>query len=125
MEEEKNTSNKAEVSQKITSQSSEEPSSSPENSRLLGVGAYLVFFLPYIINKDDSFAIFHANQGFVLFLLVLAFNVVGMVIPFFGWILILPLGYLFCLVLLVIGVMNAWNGKKERLPFIGQFDLLK
>jgi len=96
-----------------------------ENSRLLGVSSYFVFFLPYIINKEDSFALFHANQGFILFLLILAFNIVGTIIPFFGWLLIIPLGYLFSLVLLVMGAMNAWNGKKERLPFVGQFDLLK
>jgi uncharacterized membrane protein len=71
--------------------------------------------------KKDAFVKYHTKQGLVLFLLVVLINVLGWVVPFYLWMTfswILSLG---TLVLLILGIVNAVNGKQEPLPVIGKF----
>ena len=95
----------------------------------MAVFAYFIFFLPLLTeSKDDSFVKFHVKQGAVFFITILVAGVVGSIIskiPFFG-------GYLFWVVNLglivvwLIGILNALNGKEEPLPIIGKYaEMLK
>lgn len=95
-----------------------------KNNKIYGVLAYIIFFIPLLAAKDSKFAMYHANQGLVLFLLYLAVNVVLRVIPILNWIL-LPFAGLFCLVLAILGIVNAANGEMKPLPLIGHFAILK
>ena len=45
-------------------------------------------------------------------------------IPFVGWVLGTVCGLL-CLVLMILGIVNAATGKAKELPVIGKFVLLK
>ena len=93
-----------------------------ENEKLIAALAYFIFFLPLFAARESKFAIYHANQAFNLFLLgmgLLIINIIpilGQIISFFG-------GF-FTLVLLVIGMINAFNGKEEELPVIGKYKIV-
>jgi uncharacterized membrane protein len=91
----------------------------PHKNTGMAIVAYLIFFLPLLTEaKDDPYVKYHVNQGFVLFLVWLAVSILSWIPPimFVGWILHLGL-----LVFLVIGILNAAQGKEEPLPLIGQF----
>lgn len=92
--------------------------------------AYLgiLFFVPMITNPKSKYAMFHANQGLMLLL-------AGIVLQVAAWILVLlSLGVLFfipfliwiyLLVMFILGIVNALNGKMQRLPLIGNYDIIK
>lgn len=95
-----------------------------EKNKAMAILAYIIFLLPLLAAKDSKFAMYHANQGLVLFLLALAVNVIGGVMPFIGWFVILPFGNLFVIVLVILGIINAAKGEAKPLPLIGGFMLL-
>ena len=95
-----------------------------EKNKAMAILAYIIFLIPLLAAKDSKFAMYHANQGLVLFLLALAVNVVGGIIPFLGWFVILPFGNLFVIVLAILGIVNAAKGEAKPLPLIGGFKLL-
>jgi uncharacterized membrane protein len=96
-----------------------------EKNKAMAVLAYIIFFLPILAAKDSKFAMYHANQGLLLFLLALAVNVIGGMIPFIGWFLIFPIGNLFCFVLFILGIINASKGEMKPLPLIGGISIIK
>lgn len=72
---------------------------------------------------------FHLNQGLLVGLLMLALAVIARVlsiIPIIGWLagIVIWLLDLGLLALAIIGIVNAANGREERLPVIGAFQLL-
>lgn len=91
-----------------------------EKNKVMGILAYIIFFIPLLAAKESKFAMYHANQGFVLFLLGVAVSIVGSIIPILGLVIILPIGYLAWLVLAIIGIINASKGEMKVLPVIGK-----
>lgn len=89
----------------------------------MAVIAYILFFVPLLTGdaKKDSFVKYHVKQGLVLFLLALLINIVGWAIPFYFWYTISQILGLCVLVLLILGIVNAVNGKEAPLPVIGKF----
>jgi len=79
------------------------------------------FIIAIVVKKDDEYVMFYAKQGLVLFVVAVIINVVGMVIPFIGWFIILPLGGLFTVVLWVIQMIYSVSGEKKLTPIIGIF----
>ena len=71
--------------------------------------------------RKNSFAKFHVKQGLVLLITSLIISVAGSIIPIIGWFVLFPIGQLFILVLLIMGIVNAINGNEKALPIIGQF----
>ncbi|MEI7025819.1 hypothetical protein [Paenibacillus sp. y28] len=96
-----------------------------QNNKAMGILAYILFFIPLLAARDSRFAMYHANQGLVLFLAGVIVNILGWVIPFLGPLLILPLGSLAVLALAIIGIINAAKGETRQLPLIGGFTILK
>lgn len=85
----------------------------------MAVIAYILFFIPLLTDaKNDPFVKFHVKQGAVLFIAWIISAIVTN-IPGIGWILI-PLN-VFLFVLLIMGILNAVNGKQEQLPVIGKY----
>ncbi len=117
----------------VSSESSSMPSSShmasgADTHKALAVLGYILpilFFLPMLAEKKDAFAMYHANQQLTLLLSAIVVQVVGTVIPFLGWFLILPVGMLVLIVLAIMGVIHAAKGEMKPLPIIGGFTLLK
>jgi uncharacterized membrane protein len=88
----------------------------------MAVIAYILFFVPLLTDaKNDPFVKFHVKQGLVLLLTQIVISIVGSVIPFLGWFLILPLGSIFVFILWIMGILNAVNGTQKELPLIGGF----
>ena len=100
-----------------------------EQNKVMAVLAYIgiLFLIPLLAAKDSKYARYHTNQGLVLFIVDIIVSVAASIlrfIPFVGWVLGTVCGLL-CLVLMILGIVNAATGKAKELPVIGKFVLLK
>ncbi len=93
-----------------------------ESNKVMAILAYiwLLFLVPLLAAKDSKFAQYHAYQGVALFVTWIVVNIGGWILPYTlsGLVTIATLGVL---VLAVIGIMNAYQGKAKPLPLIGKF----
>lgn len=96
-----------------------------EAKKAMAILAYILFLIPLLAARDSRFATYHANQGLVLFLAMLAVNIVGAIIPLVGWLIITPFGNLAIFILAVIGIVNAAKGQAKPLPLIGGIRLIQ
>ncbi|MFA5777294.1 MAG: hypothetical protein WC906_02560 [Parcubacteria group bacterium] len=100
-----------------------------EKNKAMAIVGYIIpilFFIPLVTDaKNSPFAKFHANQQLMLLLSAIAVNVVGGIIPFLGWFIILPLGSIALIVLAIMGIIGAAKGEMKKLPIIGGFELIK
>lgn len=96
-----------------------------EDNQIMAVLAYIIFFIPLLVASKSRFAMYHANQGLLLFITAVIVNIVGTIIPIYGWLIILPLGNLAILVLAIVGIIHSANGDEKPLPLIGNFKLIK
>jgi uncharacterized membrane protein len=97
-----------------------------DNSKLMAIVAYFIFFLPLLTEyKDNDFVKYHVKQGIMVLLVGIGIGVVSS-IPFLGWV-IAPLAMMALLVLWVMGILNASQGQKKPLPLVGKYaeELLK
>lgn len=110
-----------------------------DNSKICAILAYIMLIgvIWYFVDekmKKSSLAKFHVKQGLFLAIvgigLGILFAILGSVlafIPIIGWIfgvLLAPVGLIInlgILVLVIIGIINAANEKKEPVPVIGGF----
>ena len=92
-----------------------------EDSKLWAFLAYLLsvigFLLVMLTRKDDVYARYHAKQSLLLFLASIVVLIIKM-IPFIGWLVAWVLSILL-LILWILGMINALNGKQVPLPVIG------
>lgn len=95
------------------------------NNKVMAILAYvgILFLVPLLAAKESPFAQFHANQGLLNFLLMIASSVI-MIIPVIGWIVGLIL-YLVAVVFAIMGIINAVKGEMKELPIIGKYRILK
>lgn len=95
------------------------------NDKIFAVLAYfgILWVVPLVAAKDSDFAMYHANQGFVLFLFSIAIPFISF-FPFIGGIASFAV-FVFYLVLFITGILNAANGRMESLPIIGGIKLLE
>ncbi len=106
----------------MTEEAKTKKSADVEKYRGMAVIAYIVFFVPLLTDaKDNPYVKFHVKQGLMVLLTSIAVSVVGSVIPFLGWFLIIPFGSLFVLVIWVMGILNAINGEQKELPVVGKY----
>lgn len=103
-----------------------------EQNRIMAVFAYLswLVIIPLVAAKDSKFAKFHANQGLVLAITEIVIGVfLGVLrdIPVLGIIFSIAgsLLSLACFILMVLGIINAANGKAKELPIIGGVRIFK
>lgn len=111
----------------------------------MAILAYIFFLIPLIAAPNSKFARFHANQGLLLFILLIV--IVFMVITL--WVLGLVSGALLGKIVIlqfffgcgfrllqiamlatwvgltIYGIINAANGIKKELPGIGHWTLIK
>lgn len=103
-----------------------------KNNKVVSILAYfgILFLIPLLAAKDSKFAKYHANQGLTLCLAwVIVAVVIGALgnIPFIWWLfdIIGALASLAGILLMIVGIINAANGKAKELPFIGNITFLK
>jgi len=99
-------------------------------NKAMGILSYLgiLVLIPLFAAKNSKYARFHANQGLILFLLEVCIGIVSWIVPsiFLGMLnVIFKLLDLGCLALSIFGIVNAAQGKKQELPVIGKFRLVK
>lgn len=89
------------------------------HSKLLAALSYvsILFLIPMLFAQEDEFARFHAKQGARLFICNAIGSILGSIFSI-GWVINLLLIYL-----VIVGIINALNGKWEALPYIGKFKL--
>jgi len=96
-----------------------------QNEKLCGILTYfLAGIIWYFVDeemKKSKFVKFHVKQALILLIANIIISVAGSIIPFIGWFIILPLGSLFILILWIIGIISAINGKEKELPIIGKY----
>jgi len=104
-----------------------------EKNTGMAIIAYILFFIPLLAGaQKDPFVKYHIKQGLVLFCLAVIVWLLNMMIPWYWWwqfsflFWILRLLQLGLLVLAILGIVNAANGKQEPLPVVGKFaDMFK
>jgi uncharacterized membrane protein len=109
-----------------------------DKNKALAIVGYIfpiLFFIPLVTEaKNSVYAKFHANQQLILLIFGFAGGVslsittfILAFIPIMGTImgmLLLPVFWLACLALAIMGIINAANGSSKKLPVIGVFATL-
>lgn len=90
---------------------------SKEASKLFATLSYLsvLSLIPLLFRRDDDYAMYHARQGLTLLIYGVVADVLS-AIPGIGW-----LFGAFRVVCVFKGMINAANGIKAPLPYIGKF----
>ena len=109
-----------------------------EGNKLMAVLSYLgiLVLVPILAAKDSPFAKFHATQGLNLLIVSVAWSIVsgiiGAILGAIGvtflsvlWSIITWLVSIVIFLTMVIGIINAAQGKAKELPVIGGFRILK
>lgn len=93
-----------------------------ENNTVMAVLSYIgpLVIVSYILGRENPFVKFHVKQGLVLFGIEI---VIWFLFSMMLWqsIMLLQMINLAMLVLVVIGIVNAVQGKEKPLPIVGQF----
>ncbi len=100
-----------------------------QENKVFAILAYIwiLFLVPLLAAPNSKFSKYHANQGLILFITwfaVLVLSFIFRLIPILG-IIISVILYLCFISLMVIGIVNASQGKAKALPLIGGIKLLK
>jgi len=104
-----------------------------EDGKLMGVLSYISILsvIPYFIEKNNKFVVYHAKEGFNLFLLevicLLVINILGPLLSFISWAvsIVSAIVGLVVLLLSIMGIVNVCNGELKELPIINKFKLVK
>lgn len=93
-----------------------------EENKIWGVLAYIwiLSVVVYITKKNSPFALYHAKQGLVIFVLSVINSVLNWIIPGSLWYVISMLISIALLVLAIMGIVYALGGQKKEIPLIGQ-----
>jgi uncharacterized membrane protein len=107
------------------------------DNKVMGILAYLgiLFLVPLLAAKESPFARFHANQGALLFIVMIAWWLIMLVLTI-ALALVVPsilsilsiislVGYVGIGVLVILGIINAAKGEMKELPVIGKFRIIK
>lgn len=113
---------------------------------------WILFWIPLAINSNSRYGRFHANQALLNLITSVAIGIVSSILQFlcriifvseitflgygtgeyatngFGWFLSGFFGFILALpslAWLIIGLINAVNGRAKELPIIGKFRIIK
>ena len=113
------------------------PEKDAQDNKVMAILAYIIFFVPLLAgaHKTSTFVKFHTNQGTVLIITAVAYSIVTGLFSGILSIINLGLGSIFSAIfswgslaffaLMIVGILNVSNGKKEPLPVIGGFTIIK
>lgn len=99
------------------------PETDIQKSRITASLGYLCFFIPLVFHEDKQFALFHCNQSLINFLLATIFTILLSLIPVAGPFLVI-LQQVFCIVVVIRGMILAGKGKAVGIPVIGRIKLI-
>ena len=89
-----------------------------QEGKFFAVISYISFLciVSLVLKKDNKFALYHAKQGLVLFVLEVGCFIVS-IIPFLGWLMGM-FGVLVFTLASVWGILQSLMGNFARLPLI-------
>ena len=104
-----------------------------EKNKVLAIVGYIfpiLFFIPLVTEaKNSVYAKFHSNQQLILLIFGFAggigLGIVSVILAFIPVVgpmvamLLMPVFWLACLGLMIMGIINAANGGTKKLPVIG------
>src|SRR3989338_10408413 len=92
------------------------PDRAIEDNRVIAAIGYvwILCLVPLFLKRNSQFAQFHAKQGLVLFVAEI-FGWLIFWIPLIGWFL-----GIFIIILAVLGIMNALQGRYWEMPVLGK-----
>ncbi len=108
-----------------------------DQNKVLALFAYLgiLIVVPLTKLKESPFCKFHVNQGLTLLLAAVAWGVVASILGTIFWAISWALGsimsaifglvWLAYVVFIILGIVNAAQGKAKELPLIGKIKLIK
>lgn len=111
------------VSEVSTSEVKDPKQKDIEDNKLFAAIAYLgiLAFIPLLLKKDSPFAQHHGRQGLALFMVWIAWGILGLIFSLARLSALVSLGYLALFVLVIIGFSKAWKGDLWQLPVIGEY----
>ena len=80
---------------------------------------FILWLIPLLTMKENTFAKFHVKQGIMLTILWVASSVL-MAIPIIGWLADLVI-WVFAIIMMVMGIVNSLNGKYWQMPIVGKW----
>ncbi|MDW7656049.1 MAG: zinc ribbon domain-containing protein [Bacillota bacterium] len=106
-----------------------------EKNKGMAALAYILFFLPLVACPDSRFGRYHANQGLLILIgavgggiaLAIISTILGLISYYLLFIssLLYVVLYVGLTVLIVMGIINAVNGKAKPLPLVGHIKIIK
>ncbi len=98
-----------------------EQSTISQNDKYIAAIGYfgILCLIPLLTRKDSAFAQHHGKQSLVV-LIVWILLWVGQIVPVLGTIVWL-LGSVWLLILLILGFVNALNGKMWEMPVLAEW----
>lgn len=102
-----------------------ESSSGAGDDKTMAALSYLgiLVLIPLLTKKGDKFVMHHAKQGLVLLIAEVIFGFAGWIlafIPVIGW-LISTVVWLYIVIMIIMGLINAAGGKHWEMPLLGGF----
>ncbi len=96
----------------------EEKEQEIQEGKFFAIISYVSFLciITLILKKDNKFALWHAKQGLVLFVMEVAAFILS-IIPFLGW-LIGIFGYALFLLVSLWGIIQAAQGLTNPIPVL-------
>lgn len=87
-----------------------------ENRVIAAIGyIWILCLVPLFLKRNSQFAQFHAKQGLVLFVAEI-FGWLIYWIPLIGWLL-----GIFVLLMAIMGIMSALQGRYWEMPILGKY----
>ncbi len=94
----------------------------PQKNILMAILSYIgpLVIVSYLTAKEDPFVKFHIKQGLVLFVIEVGVWFLTSMMFYQFW-MILNVINIGTLILSIVGIVNAAQGKEQELPLVGQF----
>ena len=112
------------IKKEIDDYSDEMDEDDVNKNKLMAVLAYIgpLVIVPILLAKDSKFAKFHSNQGLVLFLLAIICGALSK-LKLVGW--LFGLCGTVVVILAIVGIVYALQGRAKELPVVGNWVILK
>ena len=91
---------------------------------LVAALSYILFFLPFIFCRKEPFALYHANQSLVFWILMIALYLIFGFIPSVN-VVALPIIVIFHVLGIFYGMYNSAHGRARPFFLIGKITIIK
>ena len=95
-----------------------------EHARISSALGYLFFFIPLTMHPESKFALYHANQGMILFIWMSVGMMIASLVPYAGPVLVIPM-IVFGLVSALRGILVALRCEAKHILLIGKFIVIE